>query len=130
MPELDDEIKAILRGPNFAHIGTVNPDGTPQVNPVWVDVEGDRPVFNTVVGRQKERNLRRDPRVTLELLDPDNPYGYVEIRGTVELTEVGAEDQIDALSRKYTGRDYQWRKPGQRRIKVYVNPTKVHSSLG
>jgi PPOX class probable F420-dependent enzyme len=130
MPELDDEVKTILRGPNFAHVGTVNPDGTAQVNPVWVDVEGDRPVFNTAIGRQKERNLRRDPRVTLEVLDPDNPYGYVEIRGTAELTEDGADDHIDALSRKYTGQDYQWHQPGQRRIKVYVNPTKVRSSLG
>jgi len=130
MPELDDDIKKILRGPNFAHLGTVNADGTAQVNPVWIDVEGDRPVFNTAVGRRKERNLRRDPRVTLEVLDPEDPYGYVEIVGTAELTEEGAEDHIDALSRKYTGRDYQWRRPGQRRIKVYVTPTKVHSSVG
>jgi PPOX class probable F420-dependent enzyme len=130
VPELDDDVKKILRSPQFGHVGTINPDGTPQVNPVWVDVEGDRAVFNTVVGRQKERNLRRDPRVTLELLDPETPYRYVEIRGTADLTEEGARDHIDALSRKYTGNDYQWHQPGDRRIKVYVTPTKVHSSLG
>jgi PPOX class probable F420-dependent enzyme len=123
---LSEAQKRLLRSTSLAHLGTINPDGSPQVTPIWVDVEDDRPVFNTAVGRRKERNLRRDPRVTIEMTDPDDPYSYIEIRGTAELDEEGAEDHIDFLAHKYLGVDsYPNRRASERRIKVYVTPTSV-----
>ena len=82
------------------------PDGRPQVTPVWCDLEGDLVVFNSAKGRQKDRNVRRDPRVALAIVDPDNPYRYLEIRGRViEITEEGADDHIDKMAKKYLGVD-------------------------
>ena len=76
----------------FASLGTVMPDGRPQVTPVWCDLEGDLVVFNSAKGRQKDRNVRRDPRVAIAIVDPENPYRYLEIRGrVVEITEQGAD---------------------------------------
>lgn len=86
----------------FAHLGTVMPDGVPQITPVWVDHDGDDVLVNTARGRQKERNLSRDPRVGVCVLDPDDPYRYVSIRGRVtEITEDGAAQHIDKLARRY-----------------------------
>ena len=86
----------------FAHLSTVMPDGTPRVTPVWVDHEDAEYVLvNTARGRRKERNVRRNPRVGVSVLDPEDPYRYVSVRGEAELTEEGADDHIDALARRY-----------------------------
>ena len=79
----------------FASLTTLMPDGSPQTTPVWVDFDGNLVIFNSAKGRQKDRNVRCDPRVALAIIDPDNPYRYLEIRGkVVEITEDGAADHI------------------------------------
>src|SRR5450755_270258 len=90
----------------FASLATLMPDGRPQVTPIWCDLDGDLVVFNSAKGRQKDRNIRRDPRVSLAVIDPDNPYRYLEIRGrVVEITVEGADAHIDKLAKKYLGVD-------------------------
>lgn len=98
---------ALLRGKNFAHLATVMPDGSPQVTPVWIDERDGLILVNTAKGRIKPRNVARDPRVALSVQDAENPYVMTAIRGEVlRVTEDGAEEHIDALSRRYHGRDY------------------------
>ena len=90
----------------FASLATIMPNGDPQVTPVWCDLEGELVVINSAKGRQKDRNLRREPRVALAIIDPDNPYRYLEIRGkVVEITEQGADAHINKMSKKYLGVD-------------------------
>ena len=128
MAELDDYARKLISGETFAHLATINADGTVQVNPVWIDLVDDRIVVNTAVGRVKHRNLQRDPRVTVELSDPDDPYAYVEIRGTAELSTDGAEERIDALAKKYLDVDgYPFRSDTEQRINVWITPEKVSS---
>jgi PPOX class probable F420-dependent enzyme len=111
----------------FAHLATVGADGAPQVTPVWCDLEGGVIRVNTARGRVKDRNLRRQPRVALSVLDPDNPYRYVQVRGRVtEMIEQGADAHIDALARKYLGQDrYPYRQPGEVRVMVKIAPDRV-----
>jgi PPOX class probable F420-dependent enzyme len=105
------------------------PDGRPQVTPVWCDYDGREILINTAVGRQKDRNLQRDGRVALSILDPDNPYRYLEVRGQVtERTEQGADAHIDKMAKKYLGKDaYPWRSPGEQRVLYRVRPEHVSS---
>ncbi|MGN6377679.1 MAG: PPOX class F420-dependent oxidoreductase [Gaiellales bacterium] len=126
--ELNPTAVELLRGRNFAHLATINQDGSVQVHPMWVDMEGGRPVMNTAVGRVKERNMRRDPRVTLAVSDAGDPYRYVEIRGVAELVPEGAREHIEALARKYTGQPFKGFQPGVDRIKIVVRPLKVRLS--
>jgi PPOX class probable F420-dependent enzyme len=122
MANLSEVAQELLAGPNFAHLGTINRDGSPQVTPIWIDLEDGRPVLNTVVGRVKHRNILRDPRVTLEIGPADDPYRYVELRGrATELTEDGAVGHIDKLAQKYTGNPFRPLEPGEIRVKVYVD---------
>ena len=96
----------ILAAESYAHLSTVMPDGTPQVTPVWVDHDGREAILlNTARGRQKERNVRANPKVGVSVLDPDDPYRYVSVRGEAELIEEGADDHIDELARQYMGVD-------------------------
>ena len=91
---------------SFAHLSTLNPDGSPQTTPVWVDHEGGEYVLvNTARGRRKERNVRNDPRVALSVTDPDDPYRFVSVRGEATLTEEGAVDHINSLAQRYMGVD-------------------------
>src|SRR5713101_2432077 len=108
----------------FASLGTLMPDGRPQVTPVWVDYDGQHVIFNSAKGRQKDRNVRRDPHVALAIMDPDNPYRYLEIRGKVqEITEQGANEHIDKMAKKYLGVDkYPHRHPGEVRVMYKVKP--------
>jgi PPOX class probable F420-dependent enzyme len=108
----------------FASLGTVMPDGRPQVTPVWCDFDGQHVIFNSARGRQKDRNVRRDPRVALAVIDPDNPYRHMEIRGTVvEITEEGAAQHIDKMAKKYLGVDkYPYGQPGEVRVIYKVRP--------
>lgn len=126
--DLDELAIELLSGANFAHLATTNADGSVQVHPMWVDVEEGRPVMNTAVGRVKERNMRRDPRVTLEVSREGDPYCYVEIRGVAELVAEGAREHIESLAQKYTGEPFQGFQPGVERVKVVVTPTHVRSS--
>jgi PPOX class probable F420-dependent enzyme len=125
---MTDKAQAALelcRTKALAYIGTVDPDGQPQVTPVWVDVRDGKPAFNTALGRAKARNLAQDPRVTLAIADPDNPQRYVEVRGRATLTEDGADQFIDDLAKKYLGVDsYPYRTPDERRVTVLVEPDK------
>lgn len=115
----------------FGNLGTMMPDGSPQVTPVWVDFDGTHVRFNSARGRVKDKNVRRDPRVSISLLDPDNAYRYLEVRGrVVEITEDGADAHIDSLAKKYLGKDkYPFRKAGEVRVTYKIEPEKV-SSMG
>jgi PPOX class probable F420-dependent enzyme len=118
-----DQVK-VLRGTHLAYLATVNRDGSPQVTPVWVDTDGEAVIMNTAIGRLKERNLRRDPRVMIAMNDPANPNAtQVLIKGQAELIEHGAKEVIDRLAKKYTGADeYPWLRPGERRVTIRVVP--------
>jgi PPOX class probable F420-dependent enzyme len=115
----------------FANLGTLNPDGSPQVTPVWVDYDGKHVRVNSALGRIKDRNIRRDPRVALSIQDPDNPYRYLEVRGKVsEITQSGADDHIDSLAKKYLGvAKYPNRQQGEVRVLYKIEPQKF-SSMG
>ena len=121
---IPEKYRDLFKKRAFASLGTLMPDGRPQVTPVWVDLEGDRVIFNSAKGRQKDRNVRRDPRVALAVVDPDNPYRYLEIRGRVtEITEEGADAHIDRLAKKYLDVDkYPYRQPGEVRVIYKVQP--------
>ncbi len=111
----------------FGHLATLMPDGSPQVTPVWIDFDGTHVLVNSARGRQKDRNMRRDPRVAIEVSDPENPYRYVQIRGrVVEITEEGADAHIDRLAKKYRGLDrYPNRRPGEVRVIYKILPERV-----
>jgi PPOX class probable F420-dependent enzyme len=111
----------LLAGPNFGHLGTVNSDGSVQVSPVWVHIEDGRPVFNTAEGRVKWRNIDRDPRVTLEVIDSSG-YRSVEIRGRAVMTREGAREHADELALKYTGEPFDNFEDGVERVKVTIEP--------
>ena len=108
----------------FAHLATIMPNGSPQVTPVWCDFDGTHVVVNSAKGRRKDRNMRRDRRVSLEISDPDNPYRYLEVRGEVEvITEDGADGHIDKMAKKYMDLDsYPYRRPGEIRVLYKIRP--------
>ena len=115
----------------FANLATVMEDGSPQVTPVWCDYDGSNVLINTARGRIKDKNMRRNPRVSLAIMDPENPYRYLEIRGKVaEATEQGADQHIDKMAKKYLGADkYPYRSAGEVRVIFKIRPEKV-SSMG
>ena len=115
----------------FANLATLMPDGSPQVTPVWCDFDGTHVVVNSAQGRRKDRNMRHDPRVSLSIVDPDNPYRYVEVRGrVVEVTTDGADAHIDKMAKKYLGLDkYPNRQPGEVRVIYRIQPERF-SSMG
>ena len=124
------ELLDLFKKPAFANLATLNPDGSPQVTPVWVDFDGTHVIVNTARGRVKDRNLQREPRVALSILDPENPYRYLGIQGRVtEMTEAGADAHIDKMAKKYLDKDtYPFRKPGEVRVIVKITPEKVHTT--
>ena len=121
----------LLEKPAFGNLGTVMKDGSPQVTPVWIDYDGKYLRFNSALGRVKDKNIRRDPRVSIALQDPANPYRYLEIRGrVVEITQEGADEHINKLSQKYLGKPvYPFRQPGEVRVTYKIEAQKV-SSMG
>jgi PPOX class probable F420-dependent enzyme len=130
MPQaIPEKYRDLFQKRAFASLATLMPDGRPQVTPVWCDYDGEYVVFNSAKGRQKDKNVRRDPRVSLAVIDPENPYRYIEIRGTVvEITEDGADAHIDKLAKKYLGVDkYPYGQPGEVRViyKVKLEHTQV-----
>jgi PPOX class probable F420-dependent enzyme len=124
---IEGRAEELLRGRNFAHIGTLRADGSVQVSPTWVDVQDGRVALNTAEGRAWPRNLERDPRITLEVQNFENPYEYLEIRGRVaERTHEGADEHIDLLAKKYLDVDkYPMRQPGDQRVIIRVEPDYV-----
>lgn len=124
--QLPDKVKAMLDGPNFAHVATVMPDGSPQNTMVWVDRQGDLIAFNTAEGRVKTENLRRDPRVAISLYEEGKPYLNAAIQGrVVEMRHAGAQDHIEALSHKYMGEPYRWGTPGMVRVMVLIEAESI-----
>ena len=115
----------------FANLATMMPDGSPQVTPVWVDYDGTHVIVNSARGRQKDKNLRRNPKVSLSIQDPDNPSRYLEVRGHVtEITEDGADEHIDKMAKKYMGVErYPGRSPGEVRVIYKIEPQRT-SSMG
>jgi hypothetical protein len=113
----------------FAHLATLMPGGQPQVTPVWVDFDGHHVLINTAQGRQKDKNLQKDQRVALSILDPENPYRYLEVRGRVaERSLDGADAHIDAMAKKYLGKDqYPFRQPNEVRVIYKIEPQHVTS---
>ena len=130
MIALPDAALELLRSTNLAHLATINPDGSPQVTPVWVHELGGQPVMNTAVGRRKERTIRRDPRVTIEITDERDPDRYVEIRGLAELVLEGAREHAEARSHKYTGEPFDGFEPGVDRVIILVAPLRAFVRLG
>jgi len=108
----------------FGSLATLMPDGQPQVTPVWIDLEGGKLVVNSAKGRAKDRNMRRDPRVAVAVIDPENPDRYLEVRGcVVEVTESGADQHIDKMAKKYLDKDkYPFRRPGEVRVRYIIEP--------
>lgn len=122
--ELPPDAKEIFEKKAFAFLGTNGADGFPQVTPVWVELENGRVTVNTAEGRAKHRNIKRDPRVSISAVDPDDPYRAVTVKGRATMTTEGADEQIDRLAKKYVGMDeYAWRQPGEVRIRVLIEPT-------
>ncbi|HXG53265.1 MAG TPA: PPOX class F420-dependent oxidoreductase [candidate division Zixibacteria bacterium] len=128
---IPDQFRDLFSKPAFAHLATIMKDGSPQVTPVWVDFDGTYVRVNTAKGRVKDRNMRRNKKVALSIQDPDNPYRYLAVRGEVaEITEQGADDHIDALTKKYLGKErYPYRQPGEVRVMYKIRPERV-STMG
>ncbi|GAB3707063.1 PPOX class F420-dependent oxidoreductase [Mariniluteicoccus flavus] len=124
MTTLSEGAKALLDAPNYAVLGTLNPDGSPQLTTMWVGRDGDQLLFSTVEGRQKPKNLARDPRVSVMIMDPESPFRYLEVRGTAEVQR-DEGSLINDLSHKYVGQDYATEPEGTVRVVVRVTPTKV-----
>ena len=115
----------------FASLATVMPDGSPQVTPVWFDYKDGAIRVNTAKGRVKARNMKEGGAVALSIMDPDEPYRYVQVRGKVKrVTESGADDHIDSLAKKYLGKDkYPWKRPGETRV-IYENEPAAAQGMG
>ncbi len=129
MAAIPESFKDLLQKRAFASLATIGADGTPQVTPVWVDFDGTHVRFNTARGRVKDKNLGRNPVVALAIMDPDNPYRYLQVKGRIaEVTEAGADAHIDALAKKYTGQDrFANRQPGEVRVTYKVRPDRVQT---
>ena len=127
MATLSEKQADLFRGKNWATVVTLREDGSPHATPVWIDTDGENVIFNTAVGRAKERHLRRDPRVAVTVLPAENQQaGYVSVTGTAKLTEDGAKEHIDKLANKYLGVDeYPYLQPGEQRVIVTITPDKV-----
>jgi PPOX class probable F420-dependent enzyme len=127
---IPEQFKDLFNKVAFAHLATLMPDGSPQVTPVWVDYDGAHVRVNSAKGRVKDKNMRRNKRVALSIQDPANPYRSLAIRGEIaEITENGADAHIDALAKKYLGKDrYPFRSPGEVRVIYKIRPEKVSTS--
>jgi PPOX class probable F420-dependent enzyme len=124
---LSEKARALIARPVLASLTTLSADGSPQVTPLWVDLDGDDILFNTAKGRVKERHMEHDPRVAVSVVDPDDQYNVVAVRGTVvDITTDGADDHIDALAKKYLGVDsYPMRSADEVRVKVRVRTDRI-----
>ena len=126
---IPDQFKDLFSKVAFAQLATLMPDGSPQVTPVWCDFDGTNVRVNSAKGRVKDKNMRRNKKVALSVQDPENPYRFLAMRGeVVEITEEGADAHIDALAKKYLGKDkYPFRGPGEVRVIYKIRPVNVHT---
>jgi PPOX class probable F420-dependent enzyme len=124
---LSEKARALIARPVLASLATLNPDGSPQITPLWIDLDGDNVVFNTAQGRKKARNLEQDARVAVSVVDPNDPYNVVALQGTVvDVSTDGADAHIDSLAKKYMGVDkYPMRSEGEVRIRVTVRTDRI-----
>jgi PPOX class probable F420-dependent enzyme len=127
----DKFLPVLMHKKAFAHLATVMPDGSPQVTPVWFFYKDGKFLVNTARGRVKDRNMAQNAQVALSIVDPDNDYAHIAIRGkVVRVTEEGADDVIDALAMKYLGKEkYPFRRPDEVRVLYEIEPTSV-SAMG
>ena len=122
-------VREVLDQKAYAFLSTIDPDGTPQATPVWVNIEDGKILVNTAEGRVKHRNMERDPRVTVAAHDPADPYSWVSIQGRVRMTTEDADGHIDRLAKKYLGKDrYPWHSATEQRVKVEIEPTRIVTS--
>jgi PPOX class probable F420-dependent enzyme len=130
MSQLKEQHTQFLEeNPFVGVVTTLRDDGSPHSTVVWVDVENGKPSFNTALGRAKPNHLQHDPRASLLVVDPNNAWKWVAVSGHTQLTEDGADAQIDKLAKKYIGKDeYPWRNPAETRVKVLIEPEKVDAS--
>jgi len=128
MAAIPDEAKHLFENKDFAHIATLNADGSPQNSAVWIGLDGDLVTFNTAEGRLKTKNVARDGRVAISVVNQENPYENLIIQGkVVELAHDGADDDIDALAKRYLDADsYPFRQDGEVRVIVKIEPEKVN----
>ncbi|MEV6376977.1 PPOX class F420-dependent oxidoreductase [Micromonospora musae] len=123
MAILTDDDLALLAEPQLAHVATIEEDGSPHVTPVWIDSDGEHILFNTIRGRTKYENLRRNPQVAISVADRANDFRTLWIKGRAELVTEGAEEHLDRLARKYLGQEsYPFRQPGEQRVIIRVTP--------
>ncbi len=123
---LPESVKTLIEGRSYANLGTLMPDGTPQVVQTWVDREGDLILINTYEGSQKHKNVLKNPKVGLDICDPSNPFNVAAIRGRVkELTLEGAEEHVDKLAKKYLGLDKYPMRDGMKRIIIKIEANRV-----
>lgn len=115
----------LIDDPNFGIVVTIMEDGMPQPTPVWIDRDGGDILFNTAKGRVKHENMVRDNRVALTVVDPQNPYRYLQVRGTVTMADDPDNAGIHAMARKYLGTDYPWLREGEERVDVRLTPEDV-----
>jgi PPOX class probable F420-dependent enzyme len=128
--KLSDDVKALAGGANFAHLATLMPDGSPQVAPVWVDLDGDRILVGTGEGSLKAKNTRRDSRVGLSIIAMDNPYREAQIRGRVVERRPDADFKtMDRISRKYTGKPFPFRDNPAQRVVLAIEVERVRYTL-
>ena len=125
--QITEPVSKLLQDKNFAFLSTLMSDGSPQVTPTWIDVEDDVVLINTAEGRIKHKNISKDPRVAISIVDRNNPYNMVTIRGKViEQTNQDADEHIDKLAKKYLGVDrYPGRSPNEKRIILKVKPETI-----
>jgi PPOX class probable F420-dependent enzyme len=121
---LTDEQAQLLKDKNLATVATVRRDGSAQLTPVWIDWDGENVVFNTAEGRVKPRNIRRNPVVSVQVVDHGDPYRWISVTGPAEIAEDGAEEHINELAHRYQGRDYSY-VPGEKRLIVRIKPERV-----
>jgi PPOX class probable F420-dependent enzyme len=125
---LTEKQRAFLEEPFYGAVTTLRGDGSPHTTVVWVDVDDEGVMFNTAEGRAKVRHLQHDPRLSLIVIDSNDPYRWLAVSGWAELTTEGAEEQIHKLAKKYLGKDqYPWLRPGEQRITVRIHPEHVDS---
>ncbi len=124
---IPEQFKDLFEKKAFANLATLMPDGRPQVTPVWCDLEGSNIRINSAKGRVKDKNMRRNKKVALSIIDPDNPYRHLAVQGeVVEISERGADAHIDTLAKKYLGKDkYPFRQPGEVRVMYKIRPDRV-----
>lgn len=128
--EIPSDVLDLFQGTALAHLSVVTASGRPSVTPVWIAVEGDLVLVNSAKGRMKNRLMDVGTHVALSIVDPENPYRFVTLQGTVvERSDRGADEQLERLSERYLGKAYPWRQPGEQRELFFIQPTRVRMSL-